>query len=109
MAESKLNFNKEKAAEILEDLRAEAEDIKDIFDEVEFMMESINGDDEVWKGKSQESFYDSFRTISGKFQGITEDIDRQNDFLEGTINNYVEREQHINKQAEEKESELNIN
>ena len=109
MAESKLNFNKEKATEVLEYLRDETENIKDIFDEVEFMMESINGDDEVWKGKSQESFYESFRTISGKFKGIGEDFDRQNDFLEGTINNYVERENHINKQAEEKASDLNIN
>ena len=109
MAESNINFKKEGAIEILNYLRDETENIKDIFDEVEFMMESINGDDEIWKGQSQESFYDSFKTISAKFTGIGDDIDRQNDFLEGVINNYEERDNHINKNAEEKASDLNIN
>ena len=86
MAESKLNFNELGSTETLNNLIKDTDDIKDIFDEVEFMMEAINGEDEIWKGKSQESFYDSFKTISGKFKEIGENLDRQNDFLNGREN-----------------------
>ena len=109
MAESKLNFNESGSVQTLNDLVKETNDIKDIFDEIEFMVEAINGEEEVWKGKSQESFYDSFKTISGKFKEIGENLDRQNEFLDGTIANYKEREAKINRNAEEKADDLNIN
>lgn len=109
MTKSELNFNKEKSLEILQYLRETTEDIKDIFDEVDFMMEAINGQDETWQGKSQESFYDSYRTISNKFPTICEDLDRQNDFLEESIENYQNKENNIERNAEENQSDLNVN
>jgi uncharacterized protein YukE len=107
--ESNLDFNKEGATQILTELREYTEKIKDIFDEVDFMMEAINGEDDTWKGKSQEAFYENFKTISGKFPTIAEDLDRQNDFLEETIENYQNRETHINKNIEDNTGDLNIN
>ena len=109
MAESKLNFNELGSTETLNNLIKDTDDIKDIFDEVEFMMEAINGEDEIWKGKSQESFYDSFKTISGKFKEIGENLDRQNDFLNGTIENYKNREKQIDSNAEKRADDLDIN
>lgn len=109
MTKSELNFNKEKSLEILQSLRETTEDIKDIFDEVDFMMEAINGEDETWQGQGQESFYESYRTISKKFPTISEDLDRQNDFLEESIENYENKEKNIENNAEENSGDLNIN
>ena len=106
---SSVNFKKQGASEIYDSLVASTEDIKDIFDEIDFMMEAINGEDSTWKGKSQASFYESFRTISGKFDEIGECLDRQNDFLKVTINNYQEGENKINSDIEKQSEEFNIN
>lgn len=109
MTKSELNFNKEGSQEILQYLRETTEDIKDIFDEADFMMEAINGEDETWQGGSQESFYESYRTISKKFPEISENLDRQNDFLEETIINYENKEKNIEKNAEDNQGDLNVN
>ena len=106
---SKLDFNASGATTIYDDLKNNTEEIKDIFDEIEFMMEAINGEDSTWKGKSQESFYESFRTISGKFDEINENLDRQNEFLKETIDNYNEGEKNINSNLEKKSDDLNVN
>ena len=106
---SSISFEKNGASQIYDSLITSTEDIKDIFDEIDFMMEAINGEDPTWKGKSQKSFYENFRTISGKFDEIGENLDRQNEFLKTTIDNYQEREKNINTNIEEKSSDLNIN
>ena len=109
VVDSSIDFDKEGASKILEDLKKRADNIKTTFDDTMYVMDVINGDFSVWKGISQESFYDSFKSIADNFPLIVDTLDSKNDFLRTTIENYERGENKINSNIEEKSEELDIN
>ncbi len=107
--DSDIDFNNEGANKILEELKKDTEDIKNMFSDIEFVMDIINGDYTVWKGKSQESFYESYKGIESNFSFIGESLDKKNDFLRITIENYENGEKKIDSNIEEKSEDLDVN
>ncbi len=109
MAESNISFNSEGAASIYAKLQSEAEKIQELFDEVEFMGDAFNGEDDTWKGVAQAKFYSNFKTITKKFPEIKESIEKNNEFLKMTIDNYNKGEQVVNQSVNNNKENLSIN
>ncbi len=107
--ESNIEFHDGGAEQILESLKKDAEEIKEMFNEIDFMMEEINGNEPTWSGKSQREFYNSYRTISDEFPKITENLDDNNNYLQTTIESYRNADVKIEQNAKNSEENLNIN
>lgn len=89
---SDMEFNKTEVERILSQIEEKNNNIKAILEDVELMSSAFDGEDDTWKGKGQESFYNSYKTIAKKFPTIEEKLDDIVKFLEDTINNYVEED-----------------
>lgn len=108
-SESNICFNDAEVEKTLLELEEDTKYMKEMFDKIEFIMEYINGDYDTWKGLSQSEFYKEFKTISGKFEGITDNLEKNNEFLRATIINYQAREKLINTNVDKNKFNLDIN
>ncbi len=106
---SNININEKGATDILEALQNDTEDIRDGFSRISDIMKYINGDYETWKGLSQEKFYENYKTISDKFDGIVINLERYNSFLQTSIDNYKNKENVLNNNVEVDKDNLDIN
>ena len=109
MSESNIRFNESGAKEVLSSLEKDTSYIEEMFDKIDFIMEYINGDYEIWKGPTQEKFYENFKTISKKFDGVVKGLEKNNEFLAITINNYSKNEGIINENVNMNKDNLDIN
>ena len=106
---SNINIEENGATEIYNELQEDAQYIREMFERIDDIMKYINGEYETWKGLSQEKFYENYKTISDKFDGIVINIERYNSFLKSSIDHYKERENIINNNVEVDKDNLNIN
>lgn len=97
---SNIEFNKEGVESILEQIEAKNNNIKEILKNVELMSGAFDGDEDIWKGKGQESFYESYKTIAKKFQTINEKLDDNVNFIRNMMDNYVSGEDTIDKNVD---------
>lgn len=97
---SNIEFNKEGVESILEQIEAKNNNIKEILENVELMSGAFDGDEDTWKGKGQESFYESYKTIAKKFQTINEKLDDNVNFIRNMMDNYVSGENTIDKNVD---------
>ena len=97
---SNIEFNKEGVESILEQIEAKNNNIKEILKNVELMSGAFDGDEDTWKGKGQESFYESYKTIAKKFQTINEKLDDNVNFIRNMMDNYVSGEDTIDKNVD---------
>jgi uncharacterized protein YukE len=109
VVDSNIDFDEKGSSKVLGDLKTHTDNIRNTFIDIDFVMDAINGDFPVWKGASQESFYNSYKSISKSFAKIIENLDDKNSFLKTTIENYEKAEKKINSNIEEKSEELDIN
>ena len=98
---SNIEFNKEGVENILRQIEAKNNNIKEILEDVELMSGAFDGEDDTWKGKGQESFYESYKTIAKKFPTINEKLDDNISFIQNMIDNYVSGENTIDKNVDE--------
>ena len=97
---SNIEFNKEGVESILEQIEAKNNNIKEILENVELMSGAFDGDEDTWKGKGQESFYESYKTIAKKFQAINEKLDDNVNFIRNMMDNYESGENTIDKNVD---------
>ncbi len=98
---SNIEFNREGVESILKQIEAKNENIKEILENIELMSGAFDGDDDIWKGKGQESFYESYQSIAKKFPTINEKLDDNVNFIRNMIDNYVSGEDTIDKNVDE--------
>ena len=106
---SKIHFEKEGFEDILSKLKEKTEKLNSIYDEVEDKGKEIDGSKETWNGKGQASFYKSYSSISKKFEGIKENFQNCNVFLESTIKSYCDEDERIKASIENSKDNLNVN
>jgi uncharacterized protein YukE len=97
---SNIEFNKEGVESILKQIEAKNNNIKEILENVELMSGAFDGNEDTWKGKGQESFYESYKTIAKKFQTINEKLDDNVNFIRNMMDNYVNGEDTIDKNVD---------
>jgi uncharacterized protein YukE len=97
---SNIEFNKQGVESILKQIEAKNNNIKEILEKVELMSGAFDGNEDTWKGKGQESFYESYKTIAKKFQTINEKLDDNVNFIRNMMDNYVNGEDTIDKNVD---------
>ena len=97
---SNIEFNKEGVESILKQIEAKNNNIKEILENVELMSGAFDGNEDTWKGKGQESFYESYKTIAKKFQTINDKLDDNVNFIRNMMDNYVNGEDTIDKNVD---------
>lgn len=83
--------------------------IQNIYDDLNKKISLLNGDNDIWKGKVQESVYNYYLELSSQFPNTIKQLNNYKNFLQTTIENYKFEEESINHDILSNESNLNIN
>ena len=102
-------FKKEEVQNILFQLIEKSKELKEAYLDIDNKCKVLNGEDDMWKGKGQESFYDNYLSISSDFELINDNIDECNRFLRSTILDYMKEDSTINNSIENNDNLLDIN
>ncbi len=102
-------FKKEEVQEILFELIEKSKALREAYNDIEVKCKCLNGEDDMWKGKGQESFYENYLSISSEFEGINDNIDECNRFLRSTILDYLREESTIGNSIDNNSNLLDIN
>ncbi len=92
---SNIVFKKEEIEKIKEKIEAKSNEIRELLDDIEMMGEGLDGTDETWMGKGQESFYNSYKSIAKKFPTINEKLDENISFINNSLDSYVDADNTI--------------
>lgn len=106
---SNLSMNTESLANITSELEKKVMEVKEIFNNIDNKMKSFDGTSDIWRGKTQESVYNSYQTISNEFPIITEQLDNYNKFLKTTVENYISAENNIDNSIDSSSDDLDVN
>jgi uncharacterized protein YukE len=106
---SNIHFEKEGFEEILSKLKEKTEKLNSIYDEVEEKSKDIDGNSDTWHGKGQASFYKSYVSISKKFEGIKDNFQNCNMFLESTMKSYCDEDERAKVSIDKSQDNLNVN
>ena len=106
---SNINFNREKALEILSKLEEKRKKLNDTYNEIEKESLKINGENKNWEGQGQTKFYNSYKSIAVNFKPINEDLETANDFFKKAIESYTITEEKINNSINNNEESIDIN
>lgn len=106
---SNLDIDTVKLESIVTKLESNQKLVKEIFDNINKKMELCNGTDEIWKGKTQEKVYESYKSISEKFPEINSELEKYNNFLKATIENYKIEDKSIDNLINTNSDSLDIN
>ena len=102
-------FKEEEVQDILFKLINKSKELRSTYEDIERVSSSLNGEDDMWKGKGQESFYNNYLSISENFESINSNIDECNRFLRSTIMDYIREESVINNSEDKNSNLLDIN
>ena len=96
-----------------EDLKNQfVENVKDIessLNKIKSTMSAINGQNNVWRGKTALSFYNKYKEYENNFGDIASKLDSFNSYLNITLENYKRAIAESKKTVEETEENYNIN
>lgn len=83
--------------------------VKEILSNINNEMKSFDGTNDMWKGKTQEVLYETYKSMGDKFPNIITQLENYNIFLRKTIENYNVKEKIINDSIENNSDNLDIN
>ena len=100
---------KEEFSELIKELDQEIQKLKDVYNDIDNKSKKFNGNDEMWKGQTQEAVYAYYNDISKDFPDNVERIESLSTYLKTTLQNYVDAENSINEDVDSNYSNLSIN
>lgn len=106
---SNLDIDTVKLESIVTKLETNQKKVKEIFDNINKKMELCDGTNEMWKGITQEKVYESYKVLSDKFPEINSELEKYNNFLRTTIENYKQEDKSINNKIDANSENLDIN
>ena len=98
-----------KFREVIDTLKKSYERIKESFDSENKNLNKMDGDNSIWKSRSQDIFYEKYSKMMNQHNPIEESLGNYLKFLEETISKYEEFEKDIDKNIDLNNSELNVN
>jgi len=107
---SNINIDSQGLENIVEKLEQKVEKVTSLWEDVKKEMKNIDGgENSCWKGKAQESVYQSYKTIFPSLEIMLEGFQEKNIYLRKTIKNYRLGEQKIDSEIERNQNDLKVN
>ena len=83
--------------------------LDNIYKELDNKLAILDGQDQTWKGKAQEAFYEHYTGVSSHFPDIIDQLNSYVLFLAETIENYEKRDQAMDKDIDDNKNNLDVN
>ncbi len=84
-------------------------ELENIYNELDNKLKILNGQDQTWKGKAQETFYDYYTRVSAHYPDVVDQLNTYVLFLAETIENYNKRDKDISGDVDKNEDNLDVN
>ena len=84
------------------------EEIDEVYKEVKNKLNSIDGTNNLWKGKGATAFVNLYQSVVKDFSPTIEELEKYNLFLASTIENYEKIENSLNEDIEKNSENLKI-
>ena len=104
-----LEFDKAKLQDIVEKLGKEITNLENAYKDIEDKMSVLDGTNEIWKSDTQKTVYEYYKEIEKDFKTSVENLNKCNEFLMKTIENYEGSISSNEKNADDNGDSLNIN
>lgn len=101
-------MNSSAVEEIAIKMEKTGEKIKEIFDNVDLLMNNVN-DNDNWYGQTNEAYYNRYLKLKEYFPKVLEGIDIYSAFLNNVGVNYEDKENDLNRNIEFNDDNLNVN
>jgi uncharacterized protein YukE len=94
-----INFNFEEKIKELETL----------YTDMNNKLKILDGTDDTWRGKAQETFYDHYTRVSAHFPDVIDQLNAYSLFLAETIETYNNRDKDIDEDIDNNEDKIDVN
>ena len=84
------------------------EEIDEIYKAIDSKLKSIDGTNNIWKGKSATAFVNLYQSVVKDFIPTIEELEKYNLFLASTIENYEKIENNLNEDIEKNSENLTL-
>ncbi len=84
------------------------EEIDEVYKAVNNKLKSIDGSNNIWKGKGATAFVNLYHSVVKEFTPTIEELEKYNLFLASTIENYEKIENNINEDIEKNSENLTL-
>jgi len=84
-------------------------ELENIYNELDNKLSILNGQDQTWKGKAQEAFYDYYTRVSAHYPDVVDQLNSYVLFLAETIENYNKRDKDISGDVDKNKENLDVN
>ena len=84
-------------------------ELEDLYKEMNDKLKVLDGTNQTWKGKAQETFYDHYTRVSAHFPDVIDQLRSYSLFLAETIENYSNRDNDINEDIDKNEDKMDVN
>ncbi len=95
--------------DIINNLDEDIKRLESIYDDINNKAKKLDGNDDMWKSETQEVVYDYYQSISKDFPDNINRLKSLSNYLNNTLNNYVNEENDTNSDIDESGSNLSIN
>lgn len=90
-------------------LEEQTKKLEQLYKELDMKLEELDGTDQTWKGKAQETFYNHYTGVSAHFPDVVDQFNSYVLFLAETIENYNNRNKDISEDIDKNEDNLSVN
>ena len=90
-------------------LEEKTKQLEELYKELDMKLEELDGTDQTWKGKAQETFYNHYIGVSAHFPDVVDQFNSYVLFLAETIENYNNRNKDISEDIDKNENNLDVN
>lgn len=94
---------------IIAALDNEINKLESIYNDINNKAQKLDGNDEMWHGNTQVAVYEYYESISKDFPDTVDRIKSFRDYLQTTLDNYINAEKSIDKDVDTNQENLNIN
>ena len=105
----KIKMDTENMVKLISSFEHHMNAVNEILDSIEKNSRLIDGSTDIWKGKTQESVYQSYSTISESFPRITSQMQNYLSFMKKSVDDYILAENSIDDSINSESKDLNIN
>lgn len=105
----KIKMDTDNMEKLVSSFEKHVSEINEIFNSIEKNSKLIDGSTDIWKGRTQESVYESYNSIAESFPRITSQMDHYLSFVKKSIDDYVITEDSIENSINSEYQDLSIN
>lgn len=103
-----LMIDTEAFKEIKSRFEKDVEFVNEKFNNMNKIMNDIDGNNEVWRGKTARKVNEKFKLFSSNFPNIVEKLNNYDKYLQNVIDNYTSTEESINQSIDNNEKDLKV-